>query len=149
MREGDHMTACSLKKCSTSPLLLNLRINSGAIWKTYLAPTCFSWEKQGEGKKRRSLISWVSLSLLHPGCLKPPGARLTLIHSQPVPLTVTAAANQPLSTWKPEGLPERGKGTGWRGSMRKEGDEARRRGEKQKEDRERVSDEAGHALQPK
>lgn len=38
------------------------RINSGAIWKSYLAHTCFSWEKHREKKRWLSLISWASLT---------------------------------------------------------------------------------------
>lgn len=40
----------------------SLRINSGAIWKTYLGPTCFNWEKRGEEKKWLNLTSWATLS---------------------------------------------------------------------------------------
>lgn len=51
------------------------RINSGAIWKSYLAHTCFSWEKRREKKRWLSLISWASLTLAGSYniccCLKP------------------------------------------------------------------------------
>lgn len=54
--EKNSLAGCEFEKCSTP------RINSGAIWKSYLAPTCFSWGKQREKKRWLSLISWASLT---------------------------------------------------------------------------------------
>lgn len=51
----------------------SLRINSGAIWKTYLAPTCFSWQKRGKEKNwTESYFMGLSLSPVGSYNLKPP-----------------------------------------------------------------------------
>jgi len=115
----------------------SLRINFRAIWKTYLGPTCFSWEKRAKEKNCLTLISWISLSLFPvlsyniTPALSPQSKADTLpfCHFQPVPLAVTAAANQPLSTLKPEGCQRKvrardGERQWWRGEKKGRTEEA-------------------------
>lgn len=112
------MAGCEFQKCSSfhteNKLLSDLKT---LFW---LLPA--SAERSKEKKKKKRWLSLISRASLAPAgsynacCrLKPPGARLTLIHSQLVPPTVTAAANQALSYLEARGLHTRGPNSGWKG----------------------------------
>lgn len=114
----------------------SLRINSGAIWKTYLAPTCFSWEKRGKEKNWLSLISWASLSPAGSYNITAALSPWSKADTHPLSAGSTDCHSSCQSTaiyleaW---GLLENGKSRGWREMMMKEWDEAEeRRGSKRK-----------------
>lgn len=101
----------------------SLRINSGAIWKTYLAPTCFSWQKRGKEK------NWTE-SYFMGFSLSPVGSYNTAATLSPR----SKADTHPLSAGSTDchsscqstaiyldawGLLERGKSRGWREMMMK------------------------------
>lgn len=117
MRGEKHMTGYEVKKCSSFHSEDKLRSNLKNLFSSYLL-------QLREARRREELPesyftdSLSSRELQHCCCPK-----LKLIHSQLVPLTVTAAANQTLSTCKPEGCwrearAQYGERWWWRGETR-------------------------------
>lgn len=121
------------------------------IWKSYLAPTCFSWEKRGKEKNWLSLISWASLSPAGSYNIAAALSPWSKADTHPLSAGSTDCHSSCQSTaiyleaW---GLLKRGKSRGWREMMMKGWDEGEERsGSKRKQ--ERKSDEAGQSLQPR
>lgn len=89
---------CEVKKCSSFQSEDKLWSNLKNLFSSYLLQLREARRREEVTESYFMGHTLSSRELQHCCCLK-----LKLIHSQLVPLTVTAAANQPLSTCKPEG----------------------------------------------